>query len=79
MGSRRHCEAAKVARTVSGKPLVSEPKTTPNKRNVQVVYGIFVGVLVSLLSFYKVPYPLLLPIVIGNMAYAIYRIKTGSR
>jgi enediyne biosynthesis protein E5 len=59
--------------------MVSEPKTSPNKRHVQIFYGIGVGILVSIMSFYKVPYSLLIPLIIGNVVYAIYRTKSGSR
>jgi Na+-translocating ferredoxin:NAD+ oxidoreductase RnfD subunit len=59
--------------------MVSEPKTSPNKKHVQVIYGVGLGIIVSLMILYKVPYSLLLPLIIGNIAYAIYRIKSGSR
>jgi Na+-translocating ferredoxin:NAD+ oxidoreductase RnfD subunit len=59
--------------------MVSEPKTSPNKRHVQIIYGVGIAVMVSLMSFYKVPYALLLPLIMGNIAYLLYRMKTGSR
>jgi Na+-translocating ferredoxin:NAD+ oxidoreductase RnfD subunit len=59
--------------------MVSEPKTSPTKRHIQIIYGVALAVMVSLMSFYKVPYALLLPLIIGNIAYLLYRMKTGSR
>jgi enediyne biosynthesis protein E5 len=59
--------------------MASEPKTTPHKKHAQIVYGVGIGVLVSLLSFYRVPYALLIPLIIGNIIYTVYRIKSGSR
>lgn len=59
--------------------MVSEPKTSPNKNYVQMFYGISIAAVVSIMGFYKVPYAMLIPIIIGNMAYAIYRLKSGSR
>lgn len=59
--------------------MVSEPKTSPLKVHVQVIYGVGVAILASLMVLYKIPYPLLFPIIIGNVAYASYRMKSGSR
>lgn len=59
--------------------MIAEPKTSPHKRDAQIVYGVGIAAMVSLLGFYRVPYSLLLPLLIGNIAYAAYRLRSGSR
>lgn len=53
--------------------MVSEPKTSPYKRNEQLAFGILVAVAVSLLSFFGVTYSLLISLLFGNVAYALWR------
>jgi len=53
--------------------MVSEPKTSPYKRNEQIVFGIAVAVLMFVLSFYNVKYALLLGLLACNLMYGIYR------
>ncbi len=59
--------------------MASEPKTSPNKISAQIIYGVGIGTMASLMALYRIQYALLIPLIIGNIAYAIYRIKSGSR
>lgn len=59
--------------------MLSEPKTSPNKRHVQAIYGVSIAIILSIMIFYRIPYALLIALVIGNIAYSVYRIKFNSR
>lgn len=53
--------------------MLCEPKTSPSKRYQQIIFGASVAVLFTVVSFLRINYPLLIALVIGNVAYAIYR------
>jgi Na+-translocating ferredoxin:NAD+ oxidoreductase RnfD subunit len=55
--------------------MVSEPKTSPAKKNEQIIFGICVAILSFILTFYGVKYSLLIALLLGNFAYALYRNK----
>lgn len=54
--------------------MLVEPKTSPHNRYAQVAYGIGIALLYTAFAFLRVPYSLLAVLLIGNMAYAFYRI-----
>jgi Na+-translocating ferredoxin:NAD+ oxidoreductase RnfD subunit len=55
--------------------MVSEPKTSPFRKNEQIIYGVSVAILSFILAFYGVKYSLLIALLIGNLVYALYRNK----
>ncbi len=59
--------------------MACEPKTSPVKKQMQVIYGVGLALLVTVLSLSRLPYPLQLAILAANLAYAFYRTRTGSR
>ena len=56
--------------------IASEPKTTPNLRNQQLIFGVTVAILPFVPLLFSRPYNhigALISLLIGNLAYAIYR------
>jgi Na+-translocating ferredoxin:NAD+ oxidoreductase RnfD subunit len=53
--------------------MVSEPRTSPSRTNEQIVYGSGVAVLTFIFVWYGMIYALLVPLLIGNIGYALYR------
>ncbi|MBS3055062.1 MAG: RnfABCDGE type electron transport complex subunit D [Candidatus Aenigmarchaeota archaeon] len=53
--------------------MVSEPKTSPFKTKQQVAFGLFVGILTFVLSFYSIKFALFIALLIGNLIYFLYR------
>lgn len=58
--------------------MLVEPKTSPSNRYAQVVYGASLAVLYVAFAFLRMPYPLLLVLLAGNLFYLAYR-KYGRR
>lgn len=59
--------------------MVADPKTSPHKKSLQVVFGGSVALISALLLVYGIPYALLIALLIANIGYGVYRIKTGTR
>lgn len=55
--------------------MVAEPKTSPHKRLPQAVFGAGVAVGIAVFAMAGAPYPSLLALLIGNIAYTGYRIR----
>lgn len=55
--------------------MVSEPRTSPYVRKEQAVFGISVAILSVVLTLYSVKYSLFVALLLGNIAYALYRSK----
>lgn len=55
--------------------MLADPKTSPHRNSVQVVYGAGVALLYSGFALYRLPYAFLLALLVGNLAYAVYRMK----
>lgn len=53
--------------------MLVEPKTSPSDRYMQIAYGGSIAIIYTLLAYLRIPYPLLIVLLIGNVAYAIYR------
>ncbi len=57
--------------------MVTEPKTTPSVRNQQIVFGISLAVLLFLLTFvFKLPYAIFISLLLMNLGYFVYRIRS---
>lgn len=54
--------------------MVADPKTSPNKVTGQLAYGVGVAALALLLVMARVPYPLLIALVLANVCYAAFRL-----
>lgn len=53
--------------------MVSEPRTSPYIRKEQIAFGISVAVISVLLTIYSIKYALFIALLLGNLAYALYR------
>ncbi len=53
--------------------MLSEPKTSPYKTNEQIVFGISLAILYFSLDFFGIKFPFFIALLIGNLAYALYR------
>lgn len=53
--------------------MVSEPRTSPYARNEQIAFGTGVAVLSAILFLYTSFYPVFVALLLGNLAYALYR------
>ena len=58
--------------------MLVEPKTSPNGRNIQIVYGAALALALFAFTYLRVPYPILVTLLIGNIAYLLYR-ASGRR
>ncbi len=54
--------------------MVSDPRTSPNKMSGQVIYGIGVALFALVLVWTRLPYSLLIALVVANALYAAYRV-----
>lgn len=59
--------------------MLVEPKTSPHGMRAQIAYGSAVSVLYMGLSMARVPYNLLLALLIGNIIYLLYRWHSSRR
>ncbi len=59
--------------------MIADPKTSPVKPHVQSVFGAGVALVALACSIMALPYALLISIIVGNFAYATYRLKSNSR
>jgi Na+-translocating ferredoxin:NAD+ oxidoreductase RnfD subunit len=57
--------------------MVADPKTSPNRMSGQLVYGIGIALFALGFTFLRMPYPLLVTLVIANLLYAGFR-KFGT-
>ncbi len=55
--------------------MLSDPKTSPSKKSVQLAYGVSMALLVLGLSIFRVSYAFLVALLIGNLFYALYRVR----
>jgi enediyne biosynthesis protein E5 len=55
--------------------MLADPKTSPHKTSLQVAYGILIALLYSGFAIYRIHYAFLLALLVGNLLYALYRIK----
>ena len=53
--------------------MVADPKTSPNKKSLQIVFGGAIAVIAALLTIYGIAYPLLISLLIGDLAYSAYK------
>ncbi len=53
--------------------MLSEPKTSPYKRNEQIVFGVSAAILFFVLTLYNFSYSLLIALLLVNLAYVIHR------
>lgn len=58
--------------------MLVEPKTSPYKWYAQIVYGAAIAGLYFGLAFFRMPYSILIALLIGNFFYMVYR-KLGKR
>jgi Na+-translocating ferredoxin:NAD+ oxidoreductase RnfD subunit len=58
--------------------MLVEPKTSPHNNYAQVAYGLSLAVLYIAFALLRMPYPLLVVLLIGNLFYLLYR-KYGKR
>ncbi len=59
--------------------MVTDPKTSPHKKSLQVIFGCGVALVSAALVLYGIHYALLIALLLGNVVYGIYRAKTGVR
>lgn len=59
--------------------MVVDPKTSPTKVSGQVIYGIGVALIALLLILAKIPYPLLVTLLLANVFYALFRLFYKSK
>ncbi len=59
--------------------MVADPKTSPHKNRLQFAFGASIAIISALLAVYGIPYPLLISLLIGNLAYAAYRSRGAGR
>jgi len=55
--------------------MVSEPKTSPYRSKEQIIFGISVAVLLFIFMYYSIPYSFFISLLLGNLGYALYRIR----
>ncbi len=53
--------------------MLVEPKTSPNNKYAQAVYGAAIALIYLAFAFSRIPYPLLIALLVGNALYAVYR------
>lgn len=53
--------------------MIADPKTSPIGITSQIIYGAGLAALVFALGFAGAPYPFLVALLVGNLAYALYR------
>ncbi len=53
--------------------MLSEPKTSPYKIKEQIIYGILMAILLFVLLSYSIKYSFFIALLIGNIAYALYK------
>jgi len=56
-----------------GAAVIVEPKTSPFKVKEQVIYGISMAVLITILELIKVPNPIIIGLLLGNIGYFVFR------
>ncbi len=54
--------------------MVAEPRTSPPGKYSQVALGVFVAMAYAALAIYRIEYPLLVALLIGNVAYVAYKL-----
>ncbi|MDE1870909.1 MAG: RnfABCDGE type electron transport complex subunit D [Candidatus Micrarchaeota archaeon] len=55
--------------------MLCEPKTSPNSRYHQIAFGASIAILYIAIGSLRISYPLLIALLLGNAAYALYRVK----
>ena len=58
-----------------GAAVIVEPKTSPNKTNHQIIYGIIMAVVIASLTVVNVPNPIVIGLLMANVVYFIYKLK----
>jgi Na+-translocating ferredoxin:NAD+ oxidoreductase RnfD subunit len=53
--------------------MLTEPKTSPNGGNAQIIYGVAVALMLFALAHSGIAYAYLIALLVGNVAYAVYR------
>ncbi len=53
--------------------MLIEPKTSPNNKSIQVLYGILLSLLYAALALSEIMYPILISLLLGNLGYLVYR------
>ena len=53
--------------------MLIEPKTSPNDKYVQMVYGGAIALLYLVFTYLHEAYPLLIVLLVGNISYLVYR------
>lgn len=56
-----------------GAAIIVEPKTSPNKTQEQIVYGIAMAVIITGLSVVKIPNAPIMGLMLGNIIYFVYK------
>ena len=56
-----------------GAALIVEPKTSPNKTNEQIIYGITMALIILGASLLKIPNAPIMGLMIGNILYFLYK------
>ncbi|HIP31781.1 MAG TPA: hypothetical protein EYG86_03375 [Crocinitomicaceae bacterium] len=59
----------------TGTAVIIEPKTSPIKVQVQVIYGVIMAGFIALLTILNVPNPIVVGLLIANIAFFIYTRK----
>lgn len=59
----------------TGTAVIIEPKTSPLKRNHQIVYGAIIAIVVMALTKLNVPNPIVIALIFGNLGFFIFQKK----
>jgi len=62
-----------ISTTFIGAAIIVEPKTSPNKTNEQLTYGIVMAFVIATFSFVKIPNAPIMGLMLGNILYFIYK------
>jgi Na+-translocating ferredoxin:NAD+ oxidoreductase RnfD subunit len=54
--------------------MLAEPKTSPPGKYGQMAFGVFVALAYASLAVYRIEYPLLIALLLGNIAYTLYKL-----
>ncbi len=59
----------------TGAAVIIEPKTSPIKVQAQVIYGVIMAGVITLMTILNVPNPIVIGLLIGNLGFFIYKKK----
>ncbi len=61
-----------------GAAVIIEPKTSPTKTKLQIIYGVIMAVFIVGLTVFSVPNPVVIGLLLGNVGFFIYKTRANS-